>query len=153
MLKQPSLIPVPDKNKYELTRDYEIEVEGIEIVVPKHFKYDGASIPAVAWQLTFSPFHPDVMLPSLIHDWLFYNHQVDREMTDKILYRLLIDNGVNYLRANTMWAAVRVGGALFWENDEDDIEMLVKLCRKICKRPNFSRYQLPQEVIQQCGNC
>ena len=62
MLKQPSLTPVPDQNKYELSRDYEIEVMGVDIVVPKFFRYDGASIPAPAWQFTFSPFHPDVML-------------------------------------------------------------------------------------------
>ena len=81
----------------------------------KYFRYDGASIPAPAWQLTFSPFHPDVMLPSLIHDWVFYNHQINRDALDEIFYRLLRDNGVNYLKANTMWAAVRATGGIFWE--------------------------------------
>ena len=49
MLKQPSLKPHSTENKYELVRDYEIEVDGISIVVPKSFRYDGASIPPVAW--------------------------------------------------------------------------------------------------------
>ncbi len=150
MLKQPTLTPHSQENKYELVRDYEIEVEGVKIVVPKFFRYDGASIPAVAWQLTFSPFHPDVMLPSLIHDWLFYNHQEDQDTTDDIFYRLLRDNGVNYLKASTMWAAVRTGGKLFWDNDREDKAMLVSLCKKVKGRPNFSRYKFPQEIIRQC---
>lgn len=149
MLKQPSLTPHSQQNRYELIRDYEISIEGEEIVVPKHFRYDGASIPAAAWQLTFSPFHPDVMLPSLIHDWLFYNHQVDRDTTDELFYRLLRDNGVSYLKANTMWAAVRTTGGLFWDNDAEDKTMLVTLCKKVKNRPNFRKYKFPQEIIDQ----
>lgn len=150
MLKQPFLNPIPPENKYELFRDYEITVNGVDIVVPKFFRYDGASIPSPAWQLTYSPFHPDVMLPSLVHDWMFYNHQENRDVTDEIFYRLLRDNGVNYLKANTMWAAVRTGGALFWDNDQEDIDTLVRLCKKVRDKPNYARYRFPNEVIQQC---
>ena len=147
MLRQPSFTPHSLENKYELVQDFEITVEGVDIVVPKFFRYDGASIPAVAWQLTFSPFHPDVMLPSLVHDWLFYNHQENQDITDEIFYRLLRDNGVNYLKANTMWAAVRTAGELFWDNDREDKAMLIALCKKVKARPNFSRYKFPQAII------
>ena len=79
---QPLLKPGPKDNKYQLTRDYKLVVRGINIVIPRYFMYDGASIPTLAWQFTFSPFHPDVILPSLVHDWMYYNHQEERETTD-----------------------------------------------------------------------
>ncbi|WP_064603712.1 DUF1353 domain-containing protein [Photobacterium sp. J15] len=151
MLKQPSLTPHANENKYELVRDYEILVEGVEIVVPKFFRYDGASIPALAWQATYSPFHPDVMLPSMIHDWLYYNHQVEQEQSDDIFYRLLRDNGVNYLKASMMWGAVRTAGGLFWDNDKEDEAMLIALCNKVKSRPNFNRYKLPDAIVTQCS--
>lgn len=147
MLKQPKLQPSALTNKYELTWDFEIEVNGVDIVVPKYFRYDGATIPAAAWQITFTPFHPDVMMPSLVHDWLFYNHQVDRETTDDILYKLLLQNGVDNLRANMIWGAVRAAGGFFWDNDEDDKNMLRRLCKLVKNRDNFDRYQFPQEII------
>lgn len=154
MLKQPSLVPLPAKNQYQLVRDYSVEIRDSLIVVPKYFRYDGASIPAAAWQLTFSPFHPDVMLPALIHDWLFFNHQVEREEADEIFYTLLRQNGVNSLRANTMWAAVRLGGGLFWDNDAADTAMLVELCQKVRQRAHFAQYQFPPAIVQQADeNC
>ena len=152
MPKQPTLTAIPNQNRYQLVRDYEIEVEDVEVVVPKFFRYDGASIPAPAWQLTYSPFHPDVMLPSLVHDWLFYNHQVDQEKADDIFYRLLRDNGVDYLKANTMWLAVRTAGGFFWENDEEDEAFLVWLCKKVHGRANYERYQFPDEIKARCGH-
>lgn len=150
-MKQPTLKPIPAENRYELLRDYELVIDGIEIVVPKSFRYDGASIPPAAWQLTYSPFNPDVMLPALIHDWLFYIHQVDREKTDDIFFKLLRRNRVDYLKASAMWGAVRLAGEFFWDNDEEDIAMLVKLCRRVKNRPNFDKYQFPPEVIELTG--
>lgn len=150
MLKQPSLVSVPPKNKFELNRDYELTIDGHLIVVPKGFQYDGASIPSVAWQLTNSPFHPDVMLPSLIHDWLFYNHQTDQETADEIFYKLLRKNGVNYLKSNTMWAAVRTAGQLFWENDDEDLAFLCELYNKVKTRSNFDKYKFPEDVTEKC---
>lgn len=151
MLTQPSLTPHPTQNKYQLARDYRVMVQHTKIVIPRYFRYDGASIPAAAWVLTFSPFHPDVMLPSLVHDWMYYNHQQSREETDDLFYDLLRDNGVSYAKASVMWAAVRSGGELFWENDDEDIQMLVDLCKKVQGRPNFADYSFPPEVLQRCG--
>lgn len=151
MSRQPTLAPLPKENKYRLVRDFAIEVEGVLVVVPKYFRFDGASIPPAAWQLTYSPFHPDVMLPALIHDWMFYNHQENREVTDDIFYRLLKDNGVSDLKASAIWAAVRTAGELFWKNDEEDKKLLLWLCKKVKGRPNFDHYQFPPSIIQRCN--
>lgn len=90
------------------------------------------------------------MLPSLVHDWMYYNHQNDREETDDFFYRLLTDNGVNNRRANAMWFAVRTAGELFWENDDEDEEKLVKLCKKVRNRQNFDRYMFPKTILDKC---
>ena len=148
-LKQPFLVPHAIDDNYELSRDYRLEIEGVTVVVPKYFRFDGASIPAPAWLFSYTPFHPDVLLPSLIHDWLYYNHQTDRDTADDIFYALLRGNGVSNLMANAMWGAVKVGGGLVWDNDEEDDEMLVRLCRKVYRRPNFDRYRFPDEIIVQ----
>ena len=148
MRRQPNLRPVPNGNKYELLRDYGTTVDLVDIVVPRFFRYDGASIPPIAWQIIYSPFHPDVMLPALVHDWLYYNHQTDREQADDIFYYLLKDNGVDDYKCSTMWQAVKVGGEYAWENDEDDINYLLKLREKVKDRPNFNRYVFPPEVLE-----
>lgn len=148
MLRQPSLSPNPSGNQYELVRDYKVVVDNIQITVPKYFRYDGATIPAAAWTFTFSPFHPDVMLPSLVHDWMYFNHQNTRDETDDVFYSMLRENGVNNFKANAMWAAVRAAGSLFWDNDEDDEAMLLKLCTKVRERPNFNNYLFPAHIVQ-----
>lgn len=146
-LRQPIVAPHAAENTYELRRDYSLETGNVAIVVPKFFRFDGASIPAPAWMFTYTPFHPDVMLPSLIHDWMYYNHQENRDITDDIFFTLLKNNGVSNFMANAMWGAVRAGGDFFWDNDDDDIEMLTALCRKVRQRPNFDGYKFPEGVI------
>ena len=148
-LKQPFLVPHVAENNYELSRDYRLEMNNVTVVVPKFFKFDGASIPAPAWLFSYTPFHPDVMLPSLIHDWMYFNHQEDRDTADDIFFTLLKANGVSNFMANAMWGAVKVGGGLVWDNDEDDVAMLVRLCRKVSKRPNFKSYRFPDDVVVQ----
>ena len=148
-LKQPFLVPHATDDNYELSRDYKLELGEATVVVPKYFRFDGASIPAAAWPFSYTPFHPDVMLPSLIHDWMYYNHQEDRDVADDIFYTLLKENGVSNVAATAMWVAVKLGGGLVWDNDEEDIGMMIQLCKKVYRRPNFDRYRFPDEIIAQ----
>lgn len=67
-MKQPTLRPFSKEEMYEVTRDYLVEIMDMEIIVPKLFRYDGASVPAIAWQLIHTPFNPLVMAPALVHD-------------------------------------------------------------------------------------
>ena len=146
-LKQPIVIPHATENTYELSRDYKLELDNVAVIVPKYFRFDGASIPAPAWMFTYTPFHPDVMLPSLIHDWMYYNHQADRDIADDLFFTLLKNNGVSNFMANLMWGAVKAGGEFVWDNDEEDIEMLTVLCRKVFGRPNFEGYKFPRGIV------
>ena len=150
MLRQPSLKPLPATNQYELVRDYNILVDNVRITVPKSFRYNGANIPAGTWAVIYSPFHPDVMLPSLVHDWMYFNHQNTRDETDDVFHSMLRENGVNNFKANAMWLAVRNFGGPYWENDADDEATLVKLCKRVRDRPHFNDYLFPDEIIQLC---
>ena len=149
-MKQPTLRPAPSFEHYEVVRDFEPDGLAHEIVVPKDFHYDGASIPAAAWQLTYTPFHPDVMAAALVHDWLYYNHQVDQETADDLFFDILRANGVGMFKAGTMWIAVRNFGAAFWANDAADLQFLVSLCAALRGRPNFSKYHFPTDVTALC---
>jgi hypothetical protein len=133
------LLPVarPDKNKlddaYELAADLARKYSGAVIRVPKFFQYDGASIPPAAWQAIGTPFQPRFMGAALFHDWIYHTHQVDRGDANRLFYLLLVENGVNKIKASLMLAAVEGFGAWYWDNDEDDSDYLKRLAARIRK--------------------
>jgi len=109
--------PVPHDNVYNL--DTSIYIDGVKI--PKGFRWDGASIPRFLWALIYSPFHPDVMAPSMVHDYLYRYHDgqdgnrvFTRKAADDLFEKLLIANGVATETVNTMYSGVRIGGKSSW---------------------------------------
>ena len=148
-MKQPRLKPVPRKELYLLLEDYFIISRQHEILVPALFRYDGASIPPFAWHATYTPFHPHVMAPALVHDWLYVNHQIRREEADLVFMDLLVRNGVNEKMAWVMYQAVDFGGGEHWNYSSDDKYELNRLF-KMCKwRKNLHEYNFPMTVISQ----
>jgi len=120
MIPQPKLTPRPKENLYELIEEYSykctVDGETLLITIPAGFIYNGASIPAIGWLVTYTPFHPDVMVPALIHDYLYGDHSlgIDRYTADSILYQMLVENGVKEITAEIMYQAVRAAGSAFW---------------------------------------
>jgi len=47
--------------------------------------------------------------------------KVPRNICDKIFYDALRDNGVGWLRAKTLYSAVRLGGGLSWPHSPESI--------------------------------
>ncbi|WAK04591.1 DUF1353 domain-containing protein [Methylobacter sp. YRD-M1] len=131
------VVPVlkPDKNKleeaYEIYEDVEEEVDGIQVKVPKLFQYDGASIPALGWQLIGTPFNPRFMRAAVFHDWLYHTHQFNRNSADELFYKILIRSGVNKTKAILMREAVENFGGWYWENDSDDLKYIQRLAKAI----------------------
>jgi hypothetical protein len=131
------LFPVskPDANKleeaYEVAQDDDVSYKGTTIRVPKFFQYDGASIPASAWQLIGSPFNPRFMTAAVFHDWLYHTHQIDRHAADDLFYDLLRGNGVGKTKAVVMREAVQNFGGWYWNNDKDDRAYIRRLTDKI----------------------
>jgi hypothetical protein len=123
--KQPILIPIPEENLYEFAEPYDFqflagkEKRLVQITIPAGFRYDGASIPPLAWQLTYTPFHPKMMLPAGVHDYFYRMPIIDRATADSLLYSMLLDNGVSKEKAEIMYRAVRFGGRGSWQKRKD----------------------------------
>lgn len=138
--------------EYELVQDFEITYRNETIIVPKYFSYDGATIPTFAWQAIYSPFHPIVMEPALVHDWLYSNHQVSRSDTDKLFRKLLENNRVPEIKVRAMYHAVDLAGEAYWENSKSDIKYLASLYRKLRDEGvDVDKYKFPPEVIEAVG--
>lgn len=94
-------------------------------VVPAGFGNDLASVPRVAWPV-IDPANK-VAPGALVHDWLYASRglvrpgepRISRAKADAVFCRALRANGVGYLQAQTMWSAVRVGGAKAWSEGVD----------------------------------
>ena len=149
---QPIIIPVvqPDHNKleqaYELAEDFNLQFNATEILIPKYFQYDGASIPAMAWQLIGTPFNPQFMRASIVHDWLYHSHQLTQTKSDQLFYELLLASRVNKVKATLMKQAVTRFGGWYWENDKDDLDYIQRLKNLIIeegKKPEW--YGLSKE--------
>lgn len=66
-------------------------------IIPKNYKWDGATIPRLFWRLIGSKTDSAFLIPSLIHDVLCENHNYvdnDRYFADKVFERLLYIAGV-----------------------------------------------------------
>jgi hypothetical protein len=130
---QPHISPIKtdnDGNCYELDHEYSFYQDGIDILVFKGFKYDGASVPRFAW--TLSGMQQDGLWRSaaLIHDILYLQNgmptkmlkssyykvrfknklTITRKEADKIFYKIMRENGVGKTRAWLAYKAVRIGG-------------------------------------------
>jgi len=81
---QPVYNEISKNLEYQSVKDYQIIFKKNTIIVPIFFSYDGATIPPMFWQSIYSNFDPIVMTPALIHDWLYSNHQINRDETDKL---------------------------------------------------------------------
>jgi hypothetical protein len=134
--------------EYELLDDHAVDFDDAHIVVPRYFSYDGASIPAFAWRLVYTPFDPKVMRAALVHDWLYSNHQVRRKVADKAFRHLLRQSGVPDDKARVMYEAVRLAGDAYWDNDSGDIEYLKALYVRLRgEGAPLDDYQFAPEVI------
>jgi len=104
-----NVTPLARIGKYQLNDS--VIIEGVKI--PKLFQWDGASIPRFLWRIVDSPFQPDLMVASMVHDYLYSLGDAsgyDRKQADRLFKKLLMANGVPETQAETMYAGVRVGG-------------------------------------------
>jgi hypothetical protein len=158
MFKSPLIVkPIPkngaeyrpdmvEKDSYELSQDLLFDIEGQSFAVPQSFRYDGASIPAIFWQLTFSPFAPDVMRAAAIHDWFYYTHPFGenskgRNKVDRVFKTMLLMENVSKFKTALMYQAVSLFGWTVWENSDYDRNMLKIVFEKVKKSPNFPLYK------------
>ena len=119
---QPDIRPIKEYGDlYCLYEEFYIEHKGYKFLVPKSFKYDGASTPKILWW--FFPRDGLHRAAVLIHDWLYIkkgfitNNQVlSRKKIDIIFYEMLKRYGMKTYKAKLAYWAVRIGGYFAWKN-------------------------------------
>lgn len=79
------------------------------IRVPSGFVTDFASVPRIP--LAFMLFGNIGHRSATVHDYLYSTAVVSRQQADEILRNLLREEGAGAMRANLMYAGVRLGGA------------------------------------------
>lgn len=106
------------KYSYKTCKDLPVIINGIELVIPKNFKTDLASIPRIFWNI-MSPAESDTMPAAILHDFLYHNTcYYNRKETDLIFYTVLKQNNVSTFKANSMYYAVRLFGWRFYEEEQ-----------------------------------
>ena len=149
--KMPVLLPLPiptknrpflmrllvwlfDIRKWQLVENWHFEIEkGPEIVIPKDFKFDGASIPRIFWAI-LSPVGL-LLIPGLIHDYGYrfnliwqktatgeiapYMEDVGQKDWDDLFRRVGVQvNGfaiIDYIA----WLGLRIGGCFAWNKHRE----------------------------------
>jgi hypothetical protein len=144
-MKQPKVEPVPALGLYRNTEDYILFIFGITIRIPAGFLFDGSSIPGFAWVLLYTPFDPVVMMPGLVHDYLYLTHQTSREQADMIFKSLLLKNNCPAEKAALMHRGVRMGGGLFWGRSEKD-KTQISLLQILVGREKWVYYHLDVQI-------
>ncbi len=152
-MKSLLLSPVvkPDHAKlseaYEVAADVMRAVGNITIRIPKFFQYDGSSLPMPAWPIFGTPFSPHLMGASVFHDWLYHTHQVAKKTADKLFHQMLIEDGIDELRAGMMRTAVTEFGDGSWVNDARDRAYITRLTQRIATDGrNPADYGLPPKL-------
>jgi hypothetical protein len=89
------------------------------VSIPVGYRFDGASIPRLAWSLIGAPFEPDFCLAACVHDWYCdHSHELGdyqaRVIGDAVFFRLLQRAGVSRLRRMLMYGAVRLNSWWFY---------------------------------------
>ena len=99
-----------DDTYFMLLQDlvYYSEKYKLKITVPAGFVSDGPSVPRVPFLFFF--FGHKGKRASVIHDWLYRNKLLSREICDEIFKEALLDSGKYKITAYGMFAGVRVGG-------------------------------------------
>lgn len=95
---------------YKTCKDVGVQVDDMEITIPKGFETDLASIPRWYWSV-LSPNNTMLVAPAILHDYLYScNYGYSRDEIDNIFFEALRANSVPYRTAETMYIAVRLFG-------------------------------------------
>lgn len=87
------------------------------VIAKKGFETDLASIPKCIRNIV-DPSEPYIKEPAVIHDWIYRDHEgkrFNRKDADKVFYRGMRCNGINWLKAQIMYWAVRLFGGSSWK--------------------------------------
>lgn len=101
--------------RIELTQPYCVTTSLAVISIAEGFECDGASIPQVAWGLLgLQPLSGVLLRGAVVHDALYAAELLPRDQADTILRELILQDGCEPRKAETVYNAVRDFGGLVW---------------------------------------
>lgn len=105
-----------DDGKWRLTAPlvYQSDVANLTITVPAEFVTDLASTPRIPFVYEFAGGVAN--MASVVHDYAYSTHIVDRKTADAILREASAVTGVSWLKRQAMYIGVRAFGWSHWGN-------------------------------------
>lgn len=88
---------------------------GIDTKIPAGFMSDGMSVPKFFWRWLGPKVAPVTVSPSIVHDWMYHTHCVERKIADKWYRDALIHNGYSKIKAYACYAGLRLFGGSHWD--------------------------------------
>ena len=146
-------LPIPTKNRpflmrvlvwlfdireWQIVQNWHFKLDnGVEIVLPKDFRFDGASIPRIFWAI-LSPVGL-LLIPGLIHDYGYrfdqiwrisasgqiepYMENAGRKAWDDLFQAVGIQVNGFALIDFIAWVGVRIGGCFAWRKHRHENEI------------------------------
>lgn len=103
-------------DKWTLLSDFSARIKTDKgdtvLTVPKGFLTDLASVPRLPGM--FLLFGGKARHAAVLHDWLYYNHEGERDVADAVFFKAMAHDENLFTRV-AMWLGVRVGGWSIWE--------------------------------------
>jgi hypothetical protein len=104
------------------------------VEVPPGFVTDFASVPRAFW--SFLPPDGEYAYAAVLHDYLYWTQDRQREEADEILKFAMEDLKVGSITIGTIYSAVRIGGGGSWDSNRQAKVAGEKRLLKIDKLPN-----------------
>jgi hypothetical protein len=117
LFNQAKLERVRGKNEWILLESFTVELDdGRKITVPKGFNTDKASVPVGVIIKRDDRYIIDA---ALVHDYLYVKQMIcgkfiKRKEADKIFKAIMKHVGASWIKQNTAYLGVRVGGWRYW---------------------------------------
>ena len=83
------------------------------IMVPKGFVTDFASVPRIFWSII--PRDGEYTYPAILHDYLYWDQSISREDADLIFKMAMSEFKVGSVQRNAIYWAVRAAGNFAWD--------------------------------------
>ncbi len=116
----PHVVEFLDGKFSMLAADYRYVLDGEEVVIPRGFVTDFASVPG-ALHSAFGP-HGRYSRAAIVHDFLYWAQPCTREQADNIMQRIMIESGVDAVTRTSIFKAVDWFGAKAWNSNRRERE-------------------------------
>jgi hypothetical protein len=117
------IVPFADWNHYYILENIEWHHDNQEentypsVRVPRGFVTDLTSVPRIFWSL-IPPTGP-YAYAAIIHDFLYWDQYVDREVADNIFKVAMRELNVSRIKTITIFSAVRIAGGFAWKSNNE----------------------------------